>query len=89
MKSGQTAPVRYQFFRYHGIWDVKLDYFNRKFRLVVGGHMTEAPALITYAITVSRYSVCIALTMAALHDLEVKADDIMSLYLCAPNAKKN
>ena len=44
MKSGQKEPVGYQFLRCHGIWDVKLDSFKRKFRLVAGGHMTKAPA---------------------------------------------
>ena len=38
----------------------------------------EAPALITYASVVSRDSVQIALTIDALHDLEVKAADIMN-----------
>ena len=57
MKNGQTAPVGYQFLRCLGIWDVKLDFFKSQFRLVAGGHMTEAPALITYASAVSRDSV--------------------------------
>ena len=49
MKSGQSAPSGYQFLRCHVIWDVKLDSFKRKFRLVAGCHMTEAPTSITYA----------------------------------------
>ena len=48
----------------------------------------EAPALITYASVVSRDSVRIALTIAALHDLEVKAAEIMNAYLNAPNTEK-
>ena len=51
--------------------------------------MTEAPAFITYASVVSRYSVCIALTITALRDLEVKAADTMNAYLYAPNTEKN
>ena len=46
--------------------------------------MTEAPATITYASVVSRESVRIALTLDALNDLEVKAEDIQNAYLTAP-----
>ena len=49
----------------------------------------EAPSSITHAIVVSRDSVYIALTISALHDMEVKVDDIMNAYLCAPNVEKN
>ena len=31
---------------------------------------------------------CIVLTMAALHDLEVKAADVLNAYVMAPNSKK-
>ena len=89
MKSVQTAHVGYQFLRCHVIWDLKLDSFKRKFRLVACGHMTEAPTLITYVSVVFRESVRIALTIADLHDLEVKVDDIMNTYLCTPNSEKN
>lgn len=50
--------------------------------------MTEPPASMTYASVVSRESVRIALTMAALHDLEVKAADIENAYLSAPCREK-
>ena len=89
MKSGQKEPVGYQFLRCHGIWDVKLDSFKRKFRLVAGYRLMEATALITYDIVVSKDSVCIALTTTVLHDLEVKAADIMNAHICAPNAENN
>ena len=57
INNGQTAPVGYQFLWCHEIWDVILDSFKRKFRLVAGGHMNKAPASITYASVVSRDSV--------------------------------
>ena len=50
--------------------------------------MTEAPATLTYASVVSRESVRIALTLAALNDLEVKAADIQNAYLTAPVSEK-
>jgi Reverse transcriptase (RNA-dependent DNA polymerase) len=69
----------------HMIFDVKLDGFCRKAHMVAGGHMAEAPpAMMTYASVVSRESLQIALTIAALHDLEVKASDVMNAYLTAP-----
>jgi hypothetical protein len=67
---------------------VKMDSFARKYRMVAGGHMTEAPATLTYASAVSRESVRIILTMAALNDLEVKAADIQNAYLTAPVTEK-
>jgi hypothetical protein len=51
--------------------------------------MTEAPASITYALSVSRESIRISSTLAALNDLEVKASDIQNAYLTAPVTEKN
>lgn len=62
--------------------------FQRKARLVAGGHMTEAPASITYASVVSRESVRIALPIAALNDLDVKTADIEDAYLTASVGEK-
>jgi hypothetical protein len=51
--------------------------------------MTEPPSSITYASVVSRDdSIRIALTMAALNDLQVKAGDIQNAYLTAPCREK-
>jgi hypothetical protein len=88
LQKGQVVPVGYQFIRCHGIFDVKMDSFQRKYRMVAGGHMTEAPATLTYASVVSRESVRIALMIAALNDLEVKAADIENAYLTAPVSEK-
>jgi hypothetical protein len=51
------------------VFDIKMEYFKRKARLVAGGHNTKAPAIITYASVVSRETVRIALMLAALNDL--------------------
>jgi hypothetical protein len=56
--------------------------------MVAGGHTTETPASLTYASVVSRDSIRIALTMAALNDLEVKVGDIQNAYLTAPCTEK-
>jgi hypothetical protein len=51
--------------------------------------MTEIPALMTYAASVVlRDSVRIALTIAALNELEVMAGDIQNAYLTAPCKEK-
>ena len=50
--------------------------------------MTEAPPTITYASVVSRETVRLALTIAALNDLEVKVGDVLNAYITAPITKK-
>lgn len=85
---GVPAPPGYQNIKCHMIFDVKMDNFDYKARMVAGGHTTETPASLTYASVVSRDSIRIALTMAALNDLEVKAGDIQNAYLTAPCTEK-
>ena len=46
--------------------------------------MTTAPAAVTYASVVLLETVCIALTLAALNDLEVKCGDVLNAYITAP-----
>ena len=50
--------------------------------------MTDVPPTITYSSVVGRETVCIALTLAALNDLEVKVADIMNAYVTAPTEEK-
>jgi hypothetical protein len=50
--------------------------------------MTEAPPTITYASVVLRETVRLALTIAALNDLEVKVGDVLNAYITAPITKK-
>ena len=73
---------------YQGIFTIKMEDFRRKARYIAGGHRTEAPATLTYASVVSRDTVRIALTLAALNGLEVKTSDIKIAYLTAPCAEK-
>jgi hypothetical protein len=81
----QPPPIAHTKIRTHIIFDVKMETLRRKARLVAGGHVTESPhPSLTYASVVSRESVRIALTLAALNDLEVKASDIQNAYLTAP-----
>jgi hypothetical protein len=70
------------------ICDVKMEDFRRKARFVSGGHTAATPHAMTYASVVSPELVRIALTLAALNDLEVKMADIENAYLTAPLLSK-
>ena len=69
-------------------WDVKMD-FTRKARWVLDGHKQADPEGSTYAGVVSKESVRIALTYAALNGLNVCAADIRNAYLQAPSSNKD
>ena len=88
LPDGTHAPKDYQFVKFHMVFDIKMEDFRRKARLVAGGHMTDAPPTITYASVVSRDTVRLALTIAALNALEVKAADILNAYIQAPASEK-
>jgi hypothetical protein len=84
----RAVPIGYQKIPCHMIFDVKMEDFKRKARLVAGGHQTAVPATITYASVVSRETVHIALMLAALNDLQVKAGDVLNAYITAPCKEK-
>ena len=81
-------PIGYQKIKCHMVFDVKMEDFHRKARLVAGGHVTKAPTMVTYAIVVPRKTIHIALTIAALNDLPVKTANDLNAYITAPNSKK-
>ena len=85
----EDLPQGYQEVDCHMIFDVKMgENFRRKARMVGGGHQTSTPSSITYSSVVSRDSVRIALTIAALNDLSILACDIQNAYLTAPCREK-
>ena len=84
MNEGEEPPPGYQYMECHLMIDIKLDWFRCKAQLIAGGHMTETPAVLTYTSVVSRDSVRIALTIAALYELQVKASDVQNEFLMAP-----
>ena len=63
--------------------------FTRKVRWVKDGHKTPDLEDFKYAGVVSRESVRIALTYAALHGVDVLAADICNTYLKAPTSEKH
>ena len=88
LDEGAHAPHGWKQVTGHLVWDVKMD-FTRKARCVLDGHKTPDPIGSTYAGVVSRESVHIALTYAALNDLNVFAADIWNAYLQALSSQKD
>ena len=88
LEEGAKAPKGWNKVTGHIVWDLKMD-FTRKARWVLDGHKTPDPDGSTYAGVVSRDSVRIALTYAALNDLNVFAADIRNAYLQAPSSCKD
>jgi hypothetical protein len=70
------------------LFDVKMEDFRLKARFVAGGHTTYPPHAMTYASVVSRESVRIELTLAALNDVDVNMAYIENAYLTAPITDK-
>ena len=69
-------------------FNIKMEGFRCKTKLVTGGHMTKAPATIMYASIVSRETVSLALMITALNDLDDKSGDILNAYEHSPLKKK-
>ena len=57
------------------VFDVKMEDFRCKLKLVAGGHTTKAPATMTYTSIMSRETVRIAFMITALNDLEEKLNN--------------
>ena len=70
------------------VFDIKMEDFCRKAHLVAGVHMTHTLETITYSSIITGETVHIALTMAELHNLEVKAAGILTAYVMTPNREK-
>ena len=79
---------RYKYVGFHMVYNIKMD-FTQKVRLVAGGHQVPNPAVSTNSGVVSRESICIALTYAALMELDIMVADIGNAYLQAPTRGKH
>ena len=88
LEPDEEIPPGYQQIECHLVFTVKMENFRRKARYVAGGHVTDAPATLTYASVISRETVRVALTIAALNALEVRTADVEGAYLTAPNLEK-
>ena len=85
---GMKAPPGWKKVTGHLVFYVKMD-FTRKARWVLDGHKTPDPIGSTYDGVVSRESIRIAFTYAALNNLDVCASDVRNAYLQAPSSEKD
>jgi len=89
LDESDDIPPGYTYMQCHLIFDVKFgEGFRRKVRNVAGGDKVPTPVEMRYSSVVSRESVRIALTIAALNGLDVKSSDVQNAYLTAPCAEK-
>ena len=79
LEGSDNAPIWYTFVFCHMNFYVKMVEFHKKACLVASGHKTETPSTMTYAGVVSRETVCLALVIAALNDLDMKCGDVMNM----------
>ena len=84
----EQAPNGWKKVSGHLVWDVKMD-FMRKARWVLNGHKMPDPVGSTFTRVVSRESIRIAFTYAALNGLDMLAADIRNSYLQAPSSQKD
>ena len=80
--------IGYKFNCCHMILDVNMEDLSRNSCLVVGVHLTETPATMTFASVVSRESVRLDLIIAALNNLEVRCGDVKNSYITVPITEK-
>ena len=88
LEDNENLPVGYSKTSGHLVFDVKMD-FTRKARWVKDGHKHPDPESSSYAGVVSRESIRIMLTWAALHEVDIMAADIRNAYLQAPTSEKH
>ena len=85
---GEKPPNGFQYVNCHMAFGIKIEGFCRKACLVAGRHMTNSTDTIIYSSVVTRETMHIALTMAALHDLDIKVADVLNTYVMASNIER-
>ena len=88
LPNGSPVPVGWKKSSGHLIWYVNID-FTQKARWFRDGNRTPDPKESNYAGMVSRDIVRIALTYAALNDVDVTAADIQKAHLQAPSSEQS
>ena len=88
LEDDEALPVGHKQASGHMVFDVKMD-FTRKARWALDGHKCADPDGSTHAGVISRESVRISLTCAALNDLDVCAADTRNAHLQAPSSQKD
>ena len=78
---GEKPQPGYHKIQCHMIFDIKMEDFRSKARLVAGSHVKEPPVTITYVSVAFRDTVSIALTVATLNGLQARtASSKMIIY---------
>ena len=81
------VPPGFKEIQCHMVFDIKSS-LQRKARFVAGGHMTDPPKESVFSSVVTRDSIRIAFTYAALNGLDILAADVQNAYLNAPTKEK-
>ena len=76
----ESPPPTFQEMRCHMVYDVKMENFQRKARLVAGGHMTN-PNSDSYSGVVSLRSLRICILLGELNGLNIGVGDVGNAYL--------
>jgi hypothetical protein len=88
LEHGQKGPAGWFKPTGHIVWDVKMD-FTCKAQWVKDGRKTPDPTTSSFTGVVSRESIRIALTYAAMLGLPVIGGNIKNAYLQAPSSEKH
>ena len=84
LEEGAAEPKQgRQYLPCHMVFDVKQGSLQRKCRLCANGNQVDSTGVPTYASVVSRESVRVAFTIAALNGLDILAADCEGAYLNA------
>ena len=78
MPYGEHVLNNYNQIHCNMIFDVKMEDFIFKARLVADGHMIKTPRCQTYFSLVSRETVRLAPTIYTLNDIQVKESNVMN-----------
>ena len=84
LDSDECAPPSYEKIRCHMVFDVKIERFKRKARVVAGRHVVDTPPFMACSSAAGRDSIRIALTISALHDSDVISGDVKNACLSSP-----
>ena len=88
LPEGSKQPQGREFIKCHVVFDIKQGTLQRKCQFVANGSRADVTDIPTYASVVSRESVRIAFTLAALNGLDLMAGDCEGAYLNAPSTEK-
>ena len=73
-----SVPIGYKHIICHMVFEIKMVGLVRKARLVAGGHLTDPPSDSVYSSVVTRESVRIMFTIAALNGLDLLGADVQN-----------